>query len=385
MREGYKITEIGEIPIDWDIVTLGDIFKLSSGEGLSKNLSIEGDCPVYGGNGVSFYHTKYTHEDPQIIIGRVGAYCGCVHKTTPKSWITDNALFIKNKLRNYDDEFLFYVLNKLNLNTHANKNAQPVISGQKIYPILIGFPKMEEQQKIAKILSTLDDKIDVLEEQIKETEILKKGLMKKLLTKGIGHTKFKNSEVGEIPEGWSFGKVEFFCEIDNNLRKPINSENRMTMKGEYPYYGPTGIVDYINEYSVEGEYTLIGEDGDHFLKYNDWSMTHLIKGKFNVNNHAHLIRGKGDCTTEWVYVFFQHRNIINYLTRQGAGRYKLTKASLLNLPMLVPPLVEQNKIIEVINSIAEKLKILLLRKENYLEFKKGLMQKLLTGKIRVKL
>ena len=177
-----KNSELGEIPESWEVVKLGDVFKLSSGEGLPRSESTEGDFPVYGGNGVSFYHTEYTHEEPQIIIGRVGAYCGCIHKTPSQSWITDNALFIREKLRDYSDDFLYYVLNKLDLNHHANKNAQPVISGQKIYPLQIGFPGKLEQENIASILKTVDEKLEVLKSKKETFEELKKGLMQTLLT-----------------------------------------------------------------------------------------------------------------------------------------------------------------------------------------------------------
>ena len=62
------------------------------------------------------------------------------------------------------------------------------------------------------------------------------------------------------------------------------------MQGAYPYYGPTSVLDFISEHRLDGEYVLIGEDGDHFLKYSKWNMTQLVSGKFNVNNHAHVMR-----------------------------------------------------------------------------------------------
>ena len=103
------------------------------------------------------------------------------------------------------------------------------------------------------------------------------------------------------------------------------------MSGSYPYYGPTCVQGWINEYRIEGEHALIGEDGDHFLKWHDQAMTLLVTGKFNVNNHAHIVRGTKNLTA-WFYWFFANRDISSYLTRQGAGRYKLTKTTLLTLP-----------------------------------------------------
>ena len=120
--------------------------------------------------------------------------------------------------------------------------------------------------------------------------------------------------------------LDQFCEIHNNLRKPIASEIREAMRGAYPYYGPTGILDYINEFLVEGEYCLIGEDGDHFLKFAKQPMTLLVTGRFNVNNHAHILTGRNGATTKWLHAFFMHRDITLHLTHQGAGRLKLVEA-----------------------------------------------------------
>ena len=156
------------------------------------------------------------------------------------------------------------------------------------------------------------------------------------------------------------------------------------MQGDYRYYGPTGIFDYIDEYRVEGKYVLIGEDGDHFLKHKSQEQTILVEGKFNVNNHAHILEGSKDCLTEWIHLFFSHRDITLHLTRQGAGRYKLNKTSLLNLDIALPKVDEQSEIIkrvEVLKKKNEKDKLNLTKLQS---LKAGLMQDLLSGKVRVK-
>lgn len=178
----FKMTEIGEIPVEWEVKPLGKVFKLSSGEFLSQKNIIEGSYPVYGGNGITGYHNEFKHKEPKIVIGRVGAKCGCVCKSMKESWITDNALYINEKLCEFDDEFMLYLLSYLNLNKFANQNAQPVISGQKIYGINIGVPNFEEQELIANILSSVDTQIEEYENKKLKLEELKKGLMQQLLT-----------------------------------------------------------------------------------------------------------------------------------------------------------------------------------------------------------
>lgn len=158
----------------------------------------------------------------------------------------------------------------------------------------------------------------------------------------------KDARIHEAPSGWKLSRIGEACKICNTLRKPLSEQERQSMQGPYPYYGPTSQVDSISEYRVDGTYTLIGEDGDHFLKYGKMSMTQLVSGKYNVNNHAHIIKGTKQCSTEWVFHFFRHRNIYHFLSRQGAGRYKLNKAALSELPILIPPLPEQQKIATVL-------------------------------------
>nr|WP_279323720.1 restriction endonuclease subunit S [Clostridium paraputrificum] len=178
----FKKTEVGEIPIEWEIKSLGKVFKLSSGEFLSQKNIIDGPYPVYGGNGITGYHNEFKHKDSKIVIGRVGAKCGCVCRSIKESWITDNALYINEKLCEFDDEFMLYLLYYLDLNKFANQNAQPVISGQKIYVINIALPNLEEQKKIANILSSIDMQIEEYENKNIKLEELKKGLMQQLLT-----------------------------------------------------------------------------------------------------------------------------------------------------------------------------------------------------------
>ena len=185
-----------------------------------------------------------------------------------------------------------------------------------------------------------------------------------------------------LPEGWKLEQVGQVLSIRNNLRKPISQEVRSKIQGKYPYYGPTKIQDYISEYEQDGEFALIGEDGDHFLKYDKMSQTQLISGKCTVNNHAHILESTEKCTAVWFYNYFKNRNITNFLSRQGAGRFKLNKATLEILPILLPPLPEQQKIAQILTTwdkAIEKLEALIAAKQTR---KKALMQQLLTGKVR---
>lgn len=191
------------------------------------------------------------------------------------------------------------------------------------------------------------------------------------------------ARIKEVPKGWSFLPIAKAFKIRNDLRKPISDEIRSTQQGIYPYYGPTKIQDYIDTYEQDGSFALIGEDGDHFLKYRSQSMTQLVDGKCTVNNHAHIIEGTDLASREWFYYYFMHRDIYSYLSRQGAGRYKLNKASLEKIYVLIPPSEEQKKIAQILSTWDQAISATEKLLKNSQEQKKALMQQLLTGKKRL--
>ena len=129
---------------------LGDLLKVKSGEGLvAKDMDSTGRYPVYGGNGINGFHSEYRFDEPQIVLGRVGVYCGAVHLTSPQSWITDNALFVQKLFKPMNQEYLLAALREADLNQYANQAAQPLISGSRIYPVEVLLPPIEMQHRFA--------------------------------------------------------------------------------------------------------------------------------------------------------------------------------------------------------------------------------------------
>jgi len=194
---------------------------------------------------------------------------------------------------------------------------------------------------------------------------------------------YKKSKVGVIPDAWCCYQIHECLSICNYERKPISEDVRKTIPGPYPYYGPTQAQGYIATYESEGPAVLIGEDGDHFLKYKNQEMTMYVDGKYTVNNHAHVLRGTELCETKWFYYAYQHKSLFDAITRQGAGRYKLTKEALIKLSLQCPPIEEQKKIISILNTQDKVIKLKEKRLAEKQRQKKYLMQQLLTGKKRL--
>jgi len=150
-----------ELPDGWRWVRLGEIVHVRSGDFLpATRMDTHGEFPVYGGNGVAGFHSSYMFEEPKVLVGRVGALCGCVHLTKTKSWITDNALYVDVKKCPLDDEFLFFWLTKMDLRGLANQMGQPVISGASLYAATCPLPPFHEQERIAVVLKQQMSAVD---------------------------------------------------------------------------------------------------------------------------------------------------------------------------------------------------------------------------------
>jgi restriction endonuclease S subunit len=341
------------------------------------------------------------------VVGTLGRCAVCI--VEDKFTIQRSVAVLRVNNKKIDALYLSYVIasgwfqNQLQL--RSNATAQAGVYLGELANIEVTYPSnIVQQQKIAKILSTVDKLIEKTQTLIDKYTAIKQGMMADLFTRGIDMTTgdtpnskgsklrpsiedapelYKQTELGWVPKEWKVAYLGDCCEVHNNRRKPISAEEREKVKGDFPYYGCTKVLDYIDEYRLDGKYVIIGEDGDHFLKFARQEMTILIEGKFNVNNHAHVVAGTERCLTEWFHFYYVHRDITYYLTRQGAGRFKLKKETLLELPMLLPPISEQKAIYSRYLAINEKQSKERTSLIKYKKIKKGLMQDLLSGSVRV--
>lgn len=150
-KDSSAITEdekLFDIPDSWKWVRLGEILNIESGKGLTAKQMRQGDIPVFGGNGITGYHDEALVEKETVVIGRVGFYCGSVHITPQRAWVTDNAFITIYPENSIDRGFLVHMLRHMNLGQNSNATAQPVVSGKKIYPMLFPLPPLAEQKRI---------------------------------------------------------------------------------------------------------------------------------------------------------------------------------------------------------------------------------------------
>lgn len=172
-------------------IKLGKIFILSSGKFLpAKEMDETGIYPVFGGNGINGYHNEYLFDEPKLCIGRVGIKCGCVHLTKPKSWITDNALYINKLLKPINVIYLKEALTQINLNQYAKRAAQPVISQSIIYNQYILEPPIELQEQFAAKVEEINSYIEEQQEELENAKNMFQSLLHHAFTGELTRHKF---------------------------------------------------------------------------------------------------------------------------------------------------------------------------------------------------
>ena len=155
----------------WEVKKFKDCYKLTSGKNLTAKKIIEGDYPVYGGNGIVGYHCDYNLDGDNIIIGRVGALCGNVRNIFGKAYITDNA-FILTKLEEGNNVFILYLLRLHDLRQYARDALQPVISNAGFQNIEIILPPLPLQQEFAKKIEAIEAQKELVKKSIDEVQTL---------------------------------------------------------------------------------------------------------------------------------------------------------------------------------------------------------------------
>lgn len=155
-----------EVPNGWEWCRLGNILNFSSGDGLTAAEMAGGDIPVFGGNGINGYHNKANIQTETIVVGRVGANCGAVHKTPARAWVTDNAFITIFSESCLTTDFLVLLLRFLDLNHLSYDGSQPVISGKRVYPLPTPLPPLAEQAAIVERVEALMTTCRALEVEI---------------------------------------------------------------------------------------------------------------------------------------------------------------------------------------------------------------------------
>ena len=301
------------------------------------------------------------------------------------------AAFAPSKL--IDTRYLYWAAPVLvPQNAQENIYGAPLLSRERIANALLLHPPQADQRAIADFLDRETTKIDdLIAKKERLIELLHKkrtALITRAVTRGLDpNVPMKDSGVewlGEIPAHWEVQALGRMTECLDGRRVPLNAEERGRMRGEYPYWGANGIVDYIDRWSFDEELVLLGEDGAPFFDRSR-PVAFCVSGKFWVNNHAHVLRPRG-----MVPSFLAHSlNCVDYhLFIDGTTRDKLTQGNMKRIPLQRPPVSEQRAIAEFLDRETGKLDGLVAKvregMERLKEFRSALITAAVTGKIDVR-
>ena len=427
--ENYYKTPLGDLPLSWDVKLLGDV-TVEMKSGLSRKLSIQDiGTPVIRSNNlkdgrIDFEDLKYWHEnDPQgatmshyylndgdILVNFINSMAQIGKTAIFYNLIGRHVIYTTNVLKltaneTLENRFLFYLTQSESYKKYISLITKPAVNQasfttKDFREFKIPVPPLPEQQKIAEILSAVDEKIKNIEQQIAEIEQLKNGMMQRLLTKGIGHTEFKNSPLGEIPNNWEIVKVGVVCKLqggfafkstdstDSGIRwVKIANVGVHKIKWEDESFLPFGYEEKHPEFVLE--------TGDIII-----AMTRpILSGKLKIakikecdsgsllNQRVGRVQINGRIISDFAYQTFNSTSFISLMEKElvGTDPPNISSKMFEELLITLPPLDEQIKISQILETIDCKKTLLLEKKDEYTELKKGLMQQLITGKKRVQL
>ena len=417
VRQGYKIVEslfgkYEEIPKDWNFVKLDNVATIQDGNWiLEENYATSGVRLLQVGDiGLGKFidkswkfisketakelRCKIIQQEEDILISRMPDPIGraCLSPKLSYDYIVAVDVSIVKPKKEIIPSFLIHYLNsKSNLDKmqkFVTGTTRQRISRKNLEQTSIALPPKTEQQKIASILSNVDSLINQTQKKIEQTQRLKKGLMQRLLTKGIGHTKFKKvksyfGKYEEIPDDWDLTPLGNLCEI----RKKNNVQSNL-------YIGLEHIGQGTNSLTGQGDVEQFTSTKNVFRKGD------VLYGKLRpLLNKVWLSTEDGFCSTDILPITTKERldnrilekilssdDFVDYATSSSAGTKmpRTNWSDIQKYEIKLPPIPEQQKIASILSNIDSQIQKQQEYKSKLESLKKGLMQKLLTGQIRVK-
>lgn len=420
MKKAMKQTGIGEIPVEWEVVALKDIaqrIKAKDSGGKHEVLTISAKVGfVRQEDKYNRYMAGKSVENYTLLKQGQFSYnkgnsltypFGCIYRLDDYDQALVPNVYISFELNHavnsdfcrhlfLEGEFISRL--KPFITSGVRSNGLLNVNAEDFFSLAMALPPLPEQRKIAEILSTLDEKMAVIDEQLAQTQEMKKGLMQCLLTIGVGHTQFKDSMLGKIPTVWEVAELGKYSSLMTNgfvgVAKPFYVEEGGTLyiqgaNVRENSFNHKGIKYVSNEFSRKQQKSILKHGDLLTVQTGHIGTTAVVTRALEGSNcHALVITrldqqqilpefaayyinspfGKGQVKNIEVGSTIMHINVKDFM------RFKLP----------IPPLPEQRQIAEILATVDDKISVLQDKKAQYHTLKRGLMQQLLTGQRRVR-
>ena len=333
------LEDIQNCPVEWK--ELGEVCSVNKGKQLNKNLLIDdGLYPAYnGGQTYSGRTNDYNVEANTIIVSQGGASAGFVNFVETKFWANAHCYYILPDETQVKNRFVYHFLkmNQKYLMDFQHGAGIPALKSDKLTKLLIPVPPIKIQDKIVQILDKFTNYVTELTSEFtseftsrkKQYSFYRDKLL--LFEDDVYQVEWKT--LGEVAENL------------DNMRKPVAKGGRSL--GIYPYYGASGIVDYVDSFIFDGDYLLISEDGAN-LVVRKTPIAFSISGKTWVNNHAHVLKFDNIINQKFVNYYLNYLDLSPYIT--GAAQPKLNQQNLNNIKIPYPSLEIQSRIVQVLDN-----------------------------------
>ena len=379
LKPGYKMTEVGVIPEDWEVKPLSAVSSMKSGEGITASrIDQHSQYPCYGGNGLRGFTSRYTHDGAFALIGRQGALCGNVVGVSGKLFASEHTVVVTPR-QGTNVEFLTYVLGEMHLNRLSEASAQPGLSVSKILQLSIATPPTEtEQRAIAQALSDVDALLATLDQVIIKKRDLKQAAMQQLLT---GKTRLPGFS-GE----WEVKRLGDICELKMGRTPP-----RLN-----PAFWGEGYV-WLSIADLQSK--LVSSSKEQVTEAAAATMELIPKGtllmsfKLSIGRlcfaGCDLFTNEAICsfnslTANADYLYYALERVdFSLYGKQAVKGYTLNKKSLKTVKVTLPTAAEQAAIAKVLSDMDAELSVLESRRDKTRNIKQAMMQELLTGKTRL--
>ena len=326
---------------------LGDLCRFINGD-RGKNypsqadISVDGEVPFINAGHlvegeINFSEMNYISQQKfeQLNSGKIQEndilYClrgslgkKAIVKDIHKGAIASSLVIIRPDTTRLNSDYLFYALESPTVQEQMmqanNGSSQPNLSAKSVSDYTFNLPGINEQLVIVSKLAKANELIALRKEQLAKLDQLVKSRFVELFGDPISN-----------PMGWKTNRFDSLCENLDSRRKPITASERET--GIYPYYGASGIVDYVADYLFDEDILLVSEDGANLLMRST-PIAFSVSGKVWVNNHAHVVRFEKMSMQKYIEAFFSMIDISEHIT--GSAQPKLNQAKLNAMMFPVP-------------------------------------------------
>jgi type I restriction enzyme S subunit len=388
VKPGYQQTEVGVIPEDWKLLSLGEVVVFLDGKRRpvkdADRARMRGSIPYYGASGIVDHVNDYLFDEDLILLGEDGENilsrnCRLAFRISGKSWVNNHAHVLKPN-PGISIGFLTDYLESLNYERFNSGTAQPKLNKQNCLGIPVALPPTKaEQEVIAEVLSDSDALIESLEQLLVKKRHLKQGAIQELL---IGKKRlpgfqvkpgFKQTEVGLIPADWEVERLAAICSMKSG--EGITSA-AIDQFSAYPCYGGNGLRGFTTRFTHDGRYSLVGRQGA--LCGNVLG----VEGNFFASEHAIVVTPSARTDARWLTFVLAEMRLNQY--SESSAQPGLSVSKLLSLNVAHPPTkAEQGAIATTLAEMDTEIVALEAKLAKARDLKQGMMQELLTGRIRL--